>query len=280
MAIIQHLLERWGFAKLARYGLVLSPEGRILSVRSKVLDDGTGDRIVGWRDDDPTVAELPTWPAVRAGARREDSSLGAALVPPVVTVDSVSAQISTAASESVMPVAVAPTPAVDEDDWEWTIALARARVAAEDAPELAAAVPPPPSSPAKIRPEPIKPHPGALPPSPNITAAPPPGRSRADVPSTVIPVPALPRVQDARTSGRLEPVVRTISTPVPPAAPGFAKGSRRVDPTTTSRIAPGTSGDTELNHSVGDRTKPGVAMPPAARAVQLPSVKRRMARRG
>jgi hypothetical protein len=223
-------------------------------------------------------------------------------VPSVVTVDSVSAQISTAASEAVMPVAVAPTPAVDEDDWEWTIALARARVAAEDAPELAAAVPPPPSSPAKIRPEPIKPHPGALPPappggameyaesarvearssmtSPNITAAPPPGRSRADVPSTVIPVPALPRVQDARTSGRLEPVVRTISTPVPPAAPGFAKGSRRVDPTTTSRIAPGTSGDTELNHSVGDRTKPGVAMPPAARAVQLPSVKRRMARRG
>lgn len=273
-----------------------------MSIRSKVLDDGTGDRIVGWRDDDPTVAELPTWPAVRAGARREDSSLGAALVPPVVTVDSVSAQISAAASESVMPAAVAPAPTVDEDDWEWTIALARARVAAEEAPDLAAAVLPPPPSPAKIRPEPIRPRPGALPlappggavgdaesarvearpimTSPNITAAPPSGRSRADVPSTVIPVPALPRVQNTAKSGRLEPVVRTISTPVPPAAPGFAKGPGPVDPTTTSRIAPGISGDPELNHSVGDRAKPAVAMSPAARAVQLPSVKRRAARRG
>jgi hypothetical protein len=301
VAIIQHLLERWGFAKLARYGLVLSPEGRILSIHSNVLDDGTGGRIVGWREDDPMVAELPTWPAVRAGTRPEDSSPRAALATPVMTVDSVSAQISTAASESVMPVAVAPTPPVDEDDWEWTIALARARVAAEEAAEQTAAGPPP-SSPAKIRSEPIAPHPEALPSalpggavddaasarvearpimtSPNITAAPPSGRSRADVPSTVIPVPALPRVQNTAKAGRLEPVVRTISTPVPPAAPGSAKGTRPADPTATSRIAPGLSDNAERKLSAGDRTQPEGAMPPAARAVQLPSVKRRMARRG
>jgi hypothetical protein len=28
--------------------------------------------------------------------------------------------------------------------------------------------------------------------------------------------------------------------------------------------------------SVGDRTRPGIALPPAARAVELPSIKRRM----
>jgi hypothetical protein len=39
------------------------------------------------------------------------------------------------------------------------------------------------------------------------------------------------------------------------------------------------SDDTEPNLRVGDRTKPGIAMPAAARAVQLPSVKRRMAMR-
>jgi hypothetical protein len=35
------------------------------------------------------------------------------------------------------------------------------------------------------------------------------------------------------------------------------------------------SGDTEPNVSVGDRTTPGIALPPAARVVQLPSTKRR-----
>jgi hypothetical protein len=114
-------------------------------------------------------------------------------------------------------------------------------------------------------------------------AAPPPEMPRAAAPVTVIPVPPLPSVQKLARAGRLEPVVRTNSASVPapvPATAGyqFAKGTGPVDPTTPSRDAP-MSDDTEPNLRVGDRTKPGIALPPAARAVQLPSVKRRMAMR-
>jgi hypothetical protein len=38
------------------------------------------------------------------------------------------------------------------------------------------------------------------------------------------------------------------------------------------------SDDTVPNVSVGDRTTPGIALPPAARTVQLPSITRRFPR--
>ena len=57
MAAIRHLLERWGFVKLSRYGLELTPDGRVVS-RRPVLDDGTGARIVGWQDGDVAIWKL------------------------------------------------------------------------------------------------------------------------------------------------------------------------------------------------------------------------------
>lgn len=57
MAAIRHLLERWGLVKLSRYGLELTPDGRIVS-RRPVLDDGTGVRIVGWQDGDVAIWKL------------------------------------------------------------------------------------------------------------------------------------------------------------------------------------------------------------------------------
>jgi hypothetical protein len=96
-----------------------------------------------------------------------------------------------------------------------------------------------------------------------------PAPTRA-VPATVIPVPTLPSVH---TTGviRLEPVVRTAQ--VPPASPNrFPKGTATVGSRTESRAV--MSDDTDPNVSVGDRTTPGIAMPPATRAVALPSVKR------
>jgi hypothetical protein len=115
--------------------------------------------------------------------------------------------------------------------------------------------------------------------------APLPTEPRAVVPSTVIPVPTLPTVQNTAKSGRFEPVVRTTrAQEALAAATRFAKGTGAVDQTATTRITPpmpdAMSDDTEPNLSIGDRTKRGVALPPAARAVQLPSVKRRMARQG
>jgi hypothetical protein len=157
MAAIQHFLQRWGFVKLGRYGLVLTPEGRILSARPAVLDDGAGGPIVGWQDSDLAMAELQPWepakPAARRSAARRAATAQAAaqvtapprsyppaaqtkLPPPryqaVISEASVLAQRPQLAPEEAMAAVVAPGPTVDEDDWEWTIALARAR-ASDDA---------------------------------------------------------------------------------------------------------------------------------------------------
>src|SRR5437868_6310463 len=61
MPAIRHLLQRWGFVQLGRFGLELTPEGRILSRRAMVLDDGEGGRVVGWEDADLAVSELRPW---------------------------------------------------------------------------------------------------------------------------------------------------------------------------------------------------------------------------
>jgi len=68
MPAIEHLLKRMGFVRLTKYGLVLTPEGRIMSLRP-VLDDGSGGQIVGWRDRDLASAELQRWEPVRPAPR-------------------------------------------------------------------------------------------------------------------------------------------------------------------------------------------------------------------
>ncbi|HEX7841037.1 MAG TPA: hypothetical protein VF469_26350 [Kofleriaceae bacterium] len=115
-------------------------------------------------------------------------------------------------------------------------------------------------------------------------------------PSTVIPVPVLPAMATVGRS-RMEPVVRAPQGA--PVASRFAKGTGPVDPpiarspalivedtipnlSVGDRTRPGiamppaTRRSAEAaRSSVGDRTKPGIALPPAARAVELPSIKRR-----
>jgi hypothetical protein len=171
MPAIQRLLERWGFVKLGRYGLVRTPDGRILSTRPVVLDDGAGGRIVGWQDGDLAMAELAPWqPGERAAAPRLVSQSAPPVTPrsappvpaPVIPAPSMAAPAAPAAAPAASNVAQSPsTPAtaavmtaevaadgpVDEDDWEWTIALARAR-----AEEVEAAPAATPSSPARTRP--------------------------------------------------------------------------------------------------------------------------------
>jgi hypothetical protein len=89
------LLERLGFVKLARYGLVKTADNRIAS-----LHDG---RVVGWTDEDGPPQELP--------ARTF------AMAPPPLP-------------PQVAPLVV-DEPA--DDEWEWVIAIARARAEATDA---------------------------------------------------------------------------------------------------------------------------------------------------
>lgn len=302
MSAIQHLLRRWGFVQLRKYGLELTSDGRILSSRP-VLDDGTGGRVVGWQDGDVSIWKLSPWsgsPGVGSAVTTpvEVTSVGLAVALPPAPTPAISR--GTAASKAVetdaeparpsagvISAPVAADPPVDEDDWEWTIALARARAAVEEA-EVEPALP------------------------------------RATPRSTVIPVPALPSA-DASHRSRMEPVVRSAQSaaasrlakgtgPVDPSHPP-APSAHGVEPSPPSRTA--RSGraaaivleDTVTDLSVGDRTRPGVplpatrrmpavkadeliaatvpaadptrpgiGLPPAARPVALPSIKRRTVR--
>jgi hypothetical protein len=329
MASLQGLLQRWGFVKLRRYGLELTPDGRILSTRPAVLDDGTGNPIVGWRDGDVSIWKFSSWRAQAAPSPAVATPVAvpppAAPLPqpkPAITKPSATVPEPAKPSAAVIPVQVAAEPVVDEDDWEWTIALARARVAVE---ETEGALPPPPAprldwSRMSAEP-PVRPTPrtaatikdpassGEWPATAPIGAIdyddysrvqtrPAVAIPRTTTPNTVIPVPALPTTLGPGLS-RMEPVVRTAQVP-PASASRFAKGTGPLDPPDTGRHAALLVEDTIPNLSIGDRTKPGVAMPraaepapppvgdrtkpgialpPAARAVELPSIKRRMSPR-
>src|SRR4051812_48223914 len=145
MPAIQQLLQRWGFVKLRRYGLELTSDGRILSTRPAVLDDGTGGRVVGWQDGDVSIWKLSRWSgasgvgspvaspviAPPAAAPRAPSTPVTPTIPAFSEIQAAPAAPSRA-SARVIRAEVAGEPVVDEDDWEWTIALARARVAVEE----------------------------------------------------------------------------------------------------------------------------------------------------
>lgn len=273
MPLIHRLLQRWGFVKLGRYGLVRTPDGRILTTRPKILDDGSGGRIVGWEDGDPATTELAAWRPVSPGPA------------PVVSVASAGRP---GASAAVMTAVVAGDVELDEDDWEWTIALAKARAATEAAETIALipgafvtppaaapmpAAPPPPSEPAvpaatlpvapaaacSVAP-PVKPAAPAQP-LPSPAKAAPPARS---VPSTVIPVPALPVIDTSLHAGRMAPVVRSHASKPPPTAPiQFANGTGTVS-SPAGKPVPGT-----------DKPAPAVELPRATRVVELPGRDRR-----
>ncbi len=170
---ISGLLRRMGFVKLDDFGLILTPEGRVLSTRTHVLDDGFGGKIVGWRETDLAATELQRWEPALPPTRR----IGRAKVitkhpplpglapitiasPTVPTVTPVATSAFTAptSSPSVRPISapapspvavpaaqmspkVDPEPVEEEDEWEWEIAMARARAAAEWAEEAATAAP-------------------------------------------------------------------------------------------------------------------------------------------
>ena len=187
----------------------------------------------------------------------------------------------------VTPVDVAPEAPVDEDDWEWTIALARARAAADEPPAPQPAAASPPSKPAKgsAKNRTTRQLPTVEAPWETVRSAtsigpapaPTPSAMARVAPATVIPVPQLPSILDVGRSTWLEPVVRTTATA--PAAPPnrLAKGTAPIDADTQQ--IPALSEDTVQSFPVGDLTTPGIGMPLAARAVSLPSLKRRDERR-
>ena len=155
MGAIHDLMKRLGFVKLDRYGLMLTADDRVIATRP-VLDDGLGNRIVGWRDGDLAAMQLDTWgspkPAARAAlpvtlprapAARTRPATPLPLAPPAAAPSIAAVRPLPGLTPSKSPVipmappppqAVAPAPVLEEDDWEWEIAMARARAAAEPDP--------------------------------------------------------------------------------------------------------------------------------------------------
>ncbi len=82
MGAIDNFLKRRGYAKLDRYGLVLTPDERVLSTRPAVLDDGLGGKIVGWADGDLATMELDRWaPAAMPAAAKTVAVTGRLQAP-------------------------------------------------------------------------------------------------------------------------------------------------------------------------------------------------------
>lgn len=227
MRAIETLMKRLGLVKLSDYGLVLTPEGRVMSMRPVVLDDGFGGKIVGWQDSDLATAELEPWPAPCAPMPRP----AAVAAPPMPSLPG-PATIAASAAPPVAPPASTVTPVVppapapvvaappEEDDWEWTIAMARARAAAD---ETEHALVPPPPAPARTVRSTMQPAAAASTEKPTArmsavrasaprmargTPAPFPAAASTTSPATVIPVPSLPSVNRA-SAAQLAPVVRS-----------------------------------------------------------------------
>ncbi len=150
MGAIHDLMKRLGFVRLDRYGLILTADDRVLTTR-QVIDDGMGNRIVGWRDDDFPAMQLQGFdlPRVAAPVSFPQRPLAPPVpaarppmpVPPPVAMRALPG-VSPAKSPVIpvappviapAPASVAPEPVVEEDEWEWEIAMARARAAAAEA---------------------------------------------------------------------------------------------------------------------------------------------------
>lgn len=137
MGAFEDMLKKQGYVKLDRYGLVLTEDDRILSMRPAVLDDGLGGKIVGWADGDLAAAELENWGAAKKPAAAKPVAVNRSVhqPPPPLTPRPPAPAVVVA-----KPAVVAAAPVVEEDEWEWEIAMARARAVAEDVETAAASI--------------------------------------------------------------------------------------------------------------------------------------------
>ncbi|HUS31916.1 MAG TPA: hypothetical protein VMZ53_25620 [Kofleriaceae bacterium] len=221
MGALDNFLRRFGYAKLDRYGLILTGDDRVLSTRPAVLDDGLGGKIVGWTDDDLAAMELEH---IGVPKKKKPAKLVAApaslhklpVAPPPVPL---AAKIVAPAAKlpglpptgpiviapvvapvappvAVLPPKVAEEPPVEEDEWEWDIMMAKARAAAEEVEQAAASIDS--ALPSGVLRDPAKP---GLAIATSVTA---PRRKTS---------PSIPAVR-----AKTEPPVRTMPKPVAPIA--------------------------------------------------------------
>ena len=196
MPAIDRLMKKLGYVKLSAFGLVLTPEGRVLSMRPAVLDDGLGGKIVGWQDGDLAAAELERWGAAQPAQPARPApkpAVATRVAPPTVpqmvvreqqvpaTVAPIPTLIKPATPAKAVPVVnVAPQPPAEEDDWEWTIAIARARAAAEEAQDAAVSAAAAATKAVAAMPAPSKPTPAKTLPIAKVAAVPAPAAPGMD----------------------------------------------------------------------------------------------------
>jgi hypothetical protein len=293
MGAIDKLAKKLGFVRLDKYGLVHTPDDRILSTRPTVLDDGVGGKIVGWLESDLAAMELERWGAPRQAAPRKIELPKPALVvspipapaPPVKVAPAPAPAPVVAAVSQPRPLPgmgpvvvaappapapkVAPEPVVEEDEWEWEIAVARARAEAQPVSAPAAA---PERVAARANTDTIEeswdPPVSSFGRAPRITQQPVMSATPAktapigvpkftSTPGTVIPVPALPAAADPRA---VRPAIVASSLPK-----RFPRATGKVEDTIRTHAAPPAN---------DDKTSPSIALPPAASTIGLPSTKR------
>jgi hypothetical protein len=111
MPAISNLFRRLGFVKLDAYGLILTPDDRVMSSRPTVLDDGLGGKIVGWKEGDLAAMELERWQPNHAPAK----PMAPPKLParPPIAAATVSPFAATVPAPAVVPapVVAAPVPA-------------------------------------------------------------------------------------------------------------------------------------------------------------------------
>ena len=246
MGALDNFLRRFGYAKLDRYGLMLTVDDRVLSTRPAVLDDGLGGKIVGWLDDDLAAMELEH---IGVPKKKKPTKLVAAPAslhklptapPPMPVAAKVVAPaaklpglppvaISPVAAPVVAPVAppiapeppkVADEPELTEDEWEWEIMMARARAAAEEVQQAAATIATAATAPkARVKTEPpVRSMPKPVAPiAERKTVIPVPTLPAAARPSDVRPAPYTPASQPRRMPRGTAPVgedtVQTMAAP-------------------------------------------------------------------
>lgn len=102
---ISSVLRRLGFVKLDTYGLVLTPDDRILSTRSTVLDDGLGQKIVGWQEADLAAMELERWAPPQAPGKAPAKPIAV----PIVNQAALAPTVPSPATPPPIPSAKPPT---------------------------------------------------------------------------------------------------------------------------------------------------------------------------
>ncbi|HTJ43276.1 MAG TPA: hypothetical protein VL463_14320 [Kofleriaceae bacterium] len=213
MGVLDSLLGRLGFVRLDQYGLVRSPDGRITMMHRRVLDDGMGGRIVGWRADDPapTVLEpmdlVPRTAVKQVEAARASIAMAAKHVPAAVT----------AAVEAKKPEATIVEDEDGDEDWEWQLALARARAAADEAEAASVKLP---TLVAATKSEPVlavaKLTPSRTQPVPVVAPAPPPAPAPISKMANIEPI---ERARIARGSAPPNAAQQSSRVMSPPKAP-------------------------------------------------------------